>query len=53
MSCMEEEQMNLFKRIRNTIKRWLERLGEANREQFGDSPPDCCDLNRPKKEGKP
>ena len=37
----------------NIIKRWLERLENANKENFGSQPLDCCTVGRDKKTTKP
>ncbi len=36
----------------NFINRWLKRLEEANKENFGDQPLDCCTVGRDKKPNK-
>ncbi len=35
--------------MRNIIKKWLERLENANKETFGSQPLDCCTVGRDKK----
>ncbi|OLS01976.1 LDCC motif putative metal-binding protein [Tissierella creatinophila] len=32
--------------MKNIIKKWLEKLGEANKESFGTGRLDCCQLGR-------
>lgn len=32
--------------MKNIIKKWLEKLGEANKESFGSERLDCCKLGR-------
>lgn len=32
--------------MKKTIKKWLERLAEANEQSFGSGRLDCCNLNR-------
>ena len=32
--------------MKNMIKKWLERLENANKESFGSEPLDCCKLGR-------
>lgn len=32
--------------MKNIIKKWLEKLGAANKETFGSEPLDCCKLGR-------
>ena len=39
--------------MKNMIKKWLEKLGEANKETFGSEPLDCCTVGRDKKVVKP
>lgn len=34
--------MSLLKRIGQAIRRWLDRLGEENKKQFGSTEPSCC-----------
>jgi hypothetical protein len=36
----------IFSRLKASFKRYLEHLSSANQEEFGDSVPDCCKLNR-------
>ena len=35
--------------MKNFIKKWLEKLEAANRENFGSGPLDCCKLGRESK----
>lgn len=35
--------------MKNFIKRWLERLEKANKDNFGNEPLDCCTVGREKK----
>lgn len=37
----------------NFIKKWLERLENANKNSFGSKPLDCCTIGRDKKSNKP
>ncbi len=32
--------------MKRIIKRWLERLEEANKDSFGSEPLDCCKIGR-------
>jgi hypothetical protein len=45
--------MRAFTRVREAFNRWLRKLAESNREQFGSDRPDCCQMNRllPKTKG--
>jgi hypothetical protein len=38
--------MKAFTRVRKAFNRWLEKLAESNKEQFGSDRPDCCQMNR-------
>lgn len=38
--------MSIWKRIKNGVSRYLERLAKENQEMFGSGRPDCCALNR-------
>lgn len=37
---------------RNIIKNFLDKLSEANKEEFGDKSLDCCELNKSSKDLK-
>lgn len=39
--------------MKDFIKRWLEKLEKANKDNFGDKPLDCCSLGRDQKQAKP
>lgn len=39
--------------MKNFIKKWLEKLEAANKENFGSQPLDCCTVGRDKKKTKP
>ncbi|MDD2447040.1 MAG: LDCC motif putative metal-binding protein [Tissierellia bacterium] len=39
--------------MKNLIKRWLEKLEKANKDNFGQEPLDCCSLGREKNKAKP
>ena len=36
-----------WKRIKDSFNRYLERMAEENRKEFGNGVPDCCKVNRP------
>lgn len=36
----------IWKRIKASVKKYLEHLSEENQREFGDGAPDCCKLNR-------
>ena len=38
--------MSLWKRIKQALERYLERLGASNKEMFGSGRPDCCTQNK-------
>jgi len=38
--------MKLFTGIKSKFDGWLKKLAEANQQQFGSEPPDCCKINR-------
>lgn len=40
--------MSLWKRIKEAVNRYLERMARENQEMFGDGRPDCCSMNRRK-----
>ena len=38
--------------MKKKIKEWLKKLEEANKEEFGNKPLDCCTVGRDKKNVK-
>ena len=34
--------MGIWQACKEAMKRWLAKLAESNKEQFGGVPPDCC-----------
>ncbi len=42
----------MWKRIKRAFHNFLLKLGQENKEMFGDSTPDCCRLNRQDAEHK-
>lgn len=32
--------------MKKLIKKWLEKMAQANKESFGTGPLDCCELGR-------
>ena len=37
--------LNPLKRIKAAMKKWLNRLAQENKKQFGSGVPDCCKMN--------
>lgn len=37
--------LNPLKRIETATKKWLDRLSQENKKQFGGGVPDCCKMN--------
>ncbi len=37
-----------FKRLKKKWNRYLERMAESNKKQYGNNKLDCCDLNKKK-----
>lgn len=44
--------MTLWRTIKDTVARWLQKLAESNRRQFGGRPPDCCGGRQARQGGK-
>jgi hypothetical protein len=40
--------MSIWKRIKQSWNKYLERMAQSNKEMFGNERPDCCTINRPR-----
>lgn len=41
--------MSIWKRIKNSVHRYLETMAEENKKSFGSGRLDCCQLNKNQK----
>lgn len=44
--------MKIWNHIRCLFVNFFKQLEKSNKEQFGNSTPDCCSLNRSQSDGK-
>jgi hypothetical protein len=44
--------MSIWKRFKQSLNNYLEKMEKANNEVFGGKTPDCCTLNRKNTMGK-
>lgn len=38
--------MKLWKKLKESVQNYLDRMAKSNQKLFGSEPPDCCKLNR-------
>jgi len=50
-AAIEWEVMSMFKRLKQKINRFLDRLAKANQDTFGTQPLECCKLEKRENSG--